>query len=108
MSTVAERVARGAALLDEKLPGWDQRIDLAGLELASCYRCVLGQLFTWHPLPTENAFSPSPYGLGIEALGIDRGSRYGFDGDDADELNGEWRRVITARRLARVPSEATS
>jgi len=99
MSAVAESVARGAALLDEKLPGWDERIDLAGLELSSCYRCVLGQLFARSP-----GREITPYGLGIWVLGIDRGSRYGFDGDDADELNGEWRRVIAARRLARVPA----
>lgn len=41
----AERVARGAALLDEKRPGWFRAVDLDGLELSSCEACVLGQLF---------------------------------------------------------------
>lgn len=97
-STEAGCVARGAALLDEKLPGWAERIDLATLELSSCYRCVLGQLFARHPLPTENAFSP--YGLGVVALALadERPSWYGFDGKDADSLNVEWRRVIIKRR----------
>ena len=103
MTAVAESVARGAALLDEKLPGWDERIDLADLQLASCYRCVLGQLFARSPIPAGTC---SPYGLGIWVLGI-RGSRYGFDGDDADQLNAEWRRVIAERR-ARVLTGATT
>ena len=44
MSTIAKRVARGAALLDEKQPGWWQRIDLGALDIYSCHFCVLGQL----------------------------------------------------------------
>lgn len=39
-----ERVARGAALLDEKRPGWAERIDLPTLSMASDCMCVLGQL----------------------------------------------------------------
>jgi hypothetical protein len=38
-------VKRGAALLDVKLPGWWQRVDLEVLQLASTNQCVLGQLF---------------------------------------------------------------
>jgi hypothetical protein len=40
----AERIERGAALLDERAPGWRQRIDLEKLELSSCTTCVLGQV----------------------------------------------------------------
>lgn len=36
---------RGAALLDEKMPGWHDKIDLERLQLASLTQCVLGQLF---------------------------------------------------------------
>jgi hypothetical protein len=42
---VRDRVARGAALLDEKRPGWAAEIDLDDLEMGSCFSCVLGQLF---------------------------------------------------------------
>jgi hypothetical protein len=41
----AERAARGAALLDEKRPGWVAEVDLPGLELSSENVCVLGQVF---------------------------------------------------------------
>jgi hypothetical protein len=46
--TVAEarsRVAKGAALLDDKRPGWADRIDLASLDMGCCSQCVLGQVF---------------------------------------------------------------
>ena len=41
----ADRVRTGVALLDEKVPGWFERIDLDRLDMDSCARCVLGQLF---------------------------------------------------------------
>jgi hypothetical protein len=46
MATIAERVARGAALLDEREPGWWQRIDLGALDMDEPCECVLGQLAT--------------------------------------------------------------
>lgn len=39
-----QRVARGAAYLDEVDPGWWQRLDAAVLELSHGQSCVLGQL----------------------------------------------------------------
>lgn len=45
-----ENVARGAAFLDQRYPGWEDRIDLGTLTLSSCTQCVLGQLipgFHW-------------------------------------------------------------
>lgn len=44
-----ERVARGAALLDEKYPGWADRINLERFDLGNACTCVLGQLegFFW-------------------------------------------------------------
>ena len=39
-----DRVARGAALLDEHLPGWTDEIDLDDLDLENPCLCVLGQV----------------------------------------------------------------
>jgi len=105
MSILAERVDEGAALLDEKLPGWAERINLAQLDLASCYQCVLGQLFAFE----YDAEDGSPYGAGVRALDIPdiSPSWYGFDGADANALNAEWRRVIT-ERTARAPAGTTT
>jgi hypothetical protein len=46
VSDVAERVARGAAWLDEKYPQWFDKIDLSTLDLSRCTQCVLGQVYT--------------------------------------------------------------
>lgn len=40
-----EVVAKGAALLDEQMPGWASQIDLNRLQLSDSTHCVLGQLF---------------------------------------------------------------
>lgn len=53
------RVRRGAALLDERLPGWADRIDLDRLNMRHCGRCVLGQLHSDFFKGTE-AIWPNP------------------------------------------------
>lgn len=45
-NTAAARVARGARWLDAHYPNWWKTIDLGTLNVASCKRCVLGQVFT--------------------------------------------------------------
>jgi hypothetical protein len=40
-----DRVARGAALLDDQRPGWAGEIDLDWLSMESCTSCVIGQLY---------------------------------------------------------------
>jgi hypothetical protein len=99
-------VARGVALLDEKLPGWWKRIDVIKLDLGSGCGCVLGQ--TWdEPVPERSAYTP--YAFHANALFGDwdcdnEAARYGFNvtGDEYrdafDALTAEWRRVILARR----------
>ncbi len=99
MSTIAERVARGAGWLDSALPGWHREIDLNRLILSSPCRCVLGQLWG------DYADSPLVDEHGDQA-GVDRGFYAG--GEDGRvgpltefaELQVEWRRVITERRAA--------
>lgn len=60
------RVADGAALLDEKRPGWTASIDLAALKIASCTRCVLAQ-------------SLDGFESGLAALGLGgNGADWGF------------------------------
>lgn len=52
IDTAEVRVARGAAWLDEKYPGWYSKIDLSVLDISDCYQCVLGQVYTGC-IPTE-------------------------------------------------------
>src|SRR5690349_3384032 len=42
---LADRVAAGAAFLDEVKPGWHKEIDVERLNLESSCRCVMGQLY---------------------------------------------------------------
>lgn len=43
---LAENVARGAQLLDTRVPNWFNTLDLDTLDLYSCDACVIGQLYT--------------------------------------------------------------
>jgi hypothetical protein len=91
MSTIAERVAAGAAWLDEHEPGWRQRIDWDRLDLGNCTRCIGGQLagvylafLRRHDLDSEAAHL-----LGFTLMG---------SGCDFDQLTATWRRLIDTRR----------
>lgn len=66
LQTLQDRVKRGAALLDEKHPGWAEKIDKLLLDMNDCYDCVLGQLY-------------GEYFDGREALGLTHGWYHGFD-----------------------------
>lgn len=99
MSTVAERVAAGATVLDEHAPDWVDRISLADLNIGSCRRCVLGQVF-------------GHYFTGLDKLGL-RGValavEHGFSTPrrQAGELTAEWYRLVEARR-AQARAEVVS
>lgn len=109
MGRYEQEVNRGAALLDEILPGWVEKIDLEALELDSDCQCVLGQLaLDLNP----RRFVYSRYGAAIQAIeqaaDIDLGAQeffYGFNlpsnwGGPADftDLTQEWRALIQQRR----------
>jgi hypothetical protein len=89
--TISERVQRGAANFDEKLPGWlkKHRIDLRTLDLS---RPCAG----WLDLTFADA-----YAYGLIAMPVLIGS---MPVDAANEiyrdLDVEWVRVITERRAA--------
>jgi hypothetical protein len=85
---------RGAALLDEKKPGWEQLIDRDRLDMSSTNTDVLGQLY-------------GSYGAGLSQLGGSLGA-YGFGagGGTYPELTREWRQLITARLEGRPDSSA--
>lgn len=93
MSTISERVQRGAAWLDTERPGWAGEIDLGQLILSSPCRCVLGQLYGDYvdaPLVDEHG----------DQAGVEHGFNAALTGTEYDALEAEWRRVITERRAA--------
>lgn len=107
MDAVAERVERGAQLLDEKRPGWWQEIDLRRLDIDSPCNCIAGQL--------GGSTGAGGYLAVIRSLDLTGTEevRCGFEADDdydwlADEyaaLTDAWRTLILARRAAaQVPA----
>jgi hypothetical protein len=86
-----DAVARGAALLDEKVPDWREHITIDQLDMGDCALCVLGQCF-------------GDFVDGLEELGIDDddarpGSYYGFDrlgtrADAYERLTAAWREEL--------------
>lgn len=93
---VETRVARGAALLDEKVPDWRTRVNPDTLHMSLNSACVIGQLFGW-------------YADGLRALEITgrvQATRYGFDLVGSEEgtgalqdfpaLTDAWRAVLTS------------
>ena len=104
MSTVAERVAAGAAWLDVQMPNWwaTHGIDLDAFDMAKDCRCVVGQL------SPKRSFCTATAERWLD-LDCDVAQRLGFFAGhtsprasyaEYDALQAEWRRVITERRAA--------
>lgn len=93
---VAERVFNGIEFGDREFDqGWDQGIDLVALNVASCKKCLLGQLF--------GGFTSALVALDLDD---DDAARLGFTvfGNEPPEVYGEltdaWLVALRARRLA--------
>lgn len=88
----------GAALLDEKVPGWAERIYLDELEISSLDDCVLGQLFGEY----HNGMIALFPGYEAKPL-VDQewlGRQHGFDGEFGlmPALGDAWKELIRGRR----------
>jgi hypothetical protein len=97
---LAARVQRGAALLDERRPGWADSIVLPKLKMHDCEQCVLGQVFGSY----VGGVSRMRLGTdGAEMLGFnsERRSAVGFLElwwfEDNDELGVLWAAEVRAR-----------
>lgn len=115
MNGITERVERGAALLDDKRPGWWQQIDLDTLDVRAKCDCVLGQVAA---APGDFRYDRYVHGLDIVRLDGWQAPHYGFDYDvrineeaccEENEraiiaayaaLTQAWRDLILARRAA--------
>lgn len=98
MSTITERVARGAAWLDNARPNWFREIDLSRLVMTSPCECVIGQLFGDY-----NDFIDGDLVEGGFSTETDWGFRHAFNTGSERQfqnLETEWRRVISERRAA--------
>lgn len=102
MSTIAERVARGAAWLDGVLPNWwkTHSLNLDDFDMADGCKCVVGQLSPFAE------FDDAIDGAWMD-LSFDAAHALGFSAGPAQsnaleylDLQAEWRRIITERRAA--------
>lgn len=110
MKTIDERIDAGVAWLDDNVPDWLDRIDLARLDLSSECACVLGQTFAHVAEPcgrtgfdavTSKRFTAVP------TLAATVAGAYGFDGIAVDgrvdwgALTDAWRERIASLRAER-------
>ena len=80
---IAKRVAKGAALLDIKRPGWEKEVNIYSINMNSPYACILGQIY-------------HNYAWGLDSLELESNwsaKRYGF------ELTGWQRRNFVSAQL---------
>ena len=103
-----KKIAMGMALLDEKLPGWENQVDLQRLALNDCRRCVVGQLcgddsYTayqtfWHQLRVweigDSLSQAREYGFALWEGSLDDN----LIPPEYTTLTAEWRDAITDRR----------
>jgi len=91
----AQAAAKGAAVMDQRKPGWRKRINLEAFSVASVRACVLGQNY-------------GSFNVGMDALGLGRvaAAEHGFiwppgqvDNDELIRaLDEAWRFQITGKR----------
>src|SRR5688572_21756971 len=100
-----EQISRGMVLLDERVPGWEHRIDLERLRLSECKDCVVGQLFGGEPtLLGDTPILDDGYGIdfytdGAYRLGVlEDDYLYGFTLLNEEQTFGgltrAWKRAI--------------
>lgn len=99
VATVAERVAKGVALLDERHPEWACQVDVEALDIQSHRLCVVGQVFGgWSQGLIEvygDIDSEDTEGHGFDGYNVRGRAQYE---SDCAGLTAEWKRVILARR----------
>jgi hypothetical protein len=103
--TNAERVQRGANLLDERVPGWATRVNLYTFDITSAKDCVLGQVYSTDAYDEALLEADSTnekaveYGfeMTVTVTGGPAGPGYPSFDAERDELNNLWREAIQAR-----------
>ena len=107
---VQTRVAAGVAFLDERVPGWLDKVNVDDLQIWSGTQCVLGQIYgeytlgvAWLRLDTKGAaelgFQAWSHETDFVSFMLDTAQQYAA-------LNREWRRVLGILKTERVPVES--
>lgn len=97
MERAEQRVARGAALLDLRKPGWEHRVVIPNLEMHSAHFCILGQNYGIYTQGRIRLFGETADQIMEEQQSIDHGFQSdGWVGYNA--LHEQWVMQIMARR----------
>lgn len=106
IAPIGHRVQAGSTLLDEKLPEWRKRIDVATLDMAANQDSLFGQLFGgWNQGLEALEFPKTPWEPGIAAI------PFGFElctkmpVSEYVPLTDAWRRVILDDQQASQPEQ---
>lgn len=93
VNRIQSRVKVGAALLDEKAPGWRRRINLTALEQSSGFNCVVGQTFGDYITGCRILFG--------ETINMELKCSHGYsnENNDWDELTEAWRQEILSETV---------
>lgn len=103
LPTVAERVAAGAAWLDERKPGWWQRTDLDRLDVASERHCPVAQEYgTYYRAPVMTHDQARALGFDCSLVAAELGAV--AEDFEFAELTETWRELILARHAEAVLS----
>lgn len=100
MSTVRERVERGAKLLDEHFPGWDRVVNSDELRMADFEHCVCGQVGKKYLKLGASCYVSVVKKLGM--LGnLNTQIAHGFESCEGFlSLREEWRHLLRERKQA--------
>ncbi len=102
---LAEHVTVGAALLDQRHPGWERQIDVDLLDMASAEDDMLGQLYGSYDEGLDALIrrDPDPSAWAPHAFAV----AYGFDAtaDEPgvyDDRTQAWRVQVAQRRIRKL------
>jgi hypothetical protein len=102
LSSLAEKVQRGAILLDRYYPEWVEAIDIADLYMNSCTECILGQCFGRYTpglkaLHLDDVHDHLYPGLNDVDHGFDMIAHVGCSAEEWEELRQLWIKEIQNR-----------
>lgn len=99
MGDVPGRVARGAALLDQRLPGWYGAVEVDRLNIADPQACILGQVYGSYYRGLHRLFGPDGVDDATDSL------MHGFNGTlgQMSHLNRAWQEAIRDRMSEAAP-----
>lgn len=102
-SILDPRVEKGARLLDERMPGWADKIDLDAFRFEEVERCVLGQVGLCYLSGGYGGAVASLFGADVWTGwgGSEQELEHGFwpsNRDDAMPLEQDWTLAILARQ----------